>query len=499
MLTHKFLQFERPTRSRVGPNPMESMMNPRTMYEKIWDAHVIPAAAGPVPLLYIDRHFIHEATSPQAFAGLKAAGRKVRRPDLTFAVMDHSVPTKNRNPATITGNRGKLFDALARNCEETGVRLFDMNSKNQGIVHIIGPELGITQPGQTVVCGDSHTSTHGAMGTLAFGIGTSEVETALATQCLPQFKSKTLLIRIDGKRPAGITAKDLMLAVIEKVGFAGGTGHVIEYSGEAVKALSIEERMTLCSMSIECGAKAGMVSPDETTFKYLEGRPYAPRGADFDAAVNAWWAWATDDGAEFDAIVTLNAATVKPKVTWGTNPGMVADIDEAIPAPSAFKNPAERESVERALEYMDLKPGTRIVDIPLDRIFIGSCSNGQIEDLRAAARVLVGRQVAKSIKQALVVPASTQVKMQAEAEGLDKIFVNAGFEWRQSGCSMCIGMNEDVLPPGERCASTSNRNFEGRQGKGGRTHLVSPSMAAAAAIAGRFVDIRNMTITDKDI
>ncbi len=471
-------------------------MNPRTMYEKIWQAHVIPAAAGPVPLLYIDRHFIHEATSPQAFAGLKAAGRKVRRPDLTFAVMDHSVPTKNRSAAAVSGNRGKLFDALDRNCRETGVRLFDMNSKNQGIVHIIGPELGITQPGQTVVCGDSHTSTHGAMGTLAFGIGTSEVETALAAQCLPQFKSKTMLIRIDGQRPPGITAKDLMLAVIGKIGFSGGTGHVIEYGGAAVKAMSIEERMTLCSMSIECGAKSGMVSPDDATFNYLEGRPYAPRGADFAAAVQIWRAWATDDGAAFDAEVTLDASTIKPKVTWGTNPGMVADIDAAIPAPSTFESTAERESVERALQYMDLKPGTRIVDIPLDRIFIGSCSNGQIEDLRAAARVLKGKRVAKSIKQALVVPASTQVKMRAEAEGLDKIFVNAGFEWRESGCSMCIGMNEDVLPPGERCASTSNRNFEGRQGKGGRTHLVSPSMAAAAAIEGRFVDVRAMPLAE---
>lgn len=471
-------------------------MKPRTMYDKIWDAHVIPAAAGPVPLLYIDRHFIHEATSPQAFAGMKAAGRKVRRPDLTFAVMDHSVPTKNRGAAAVAGNRGKLFDALDQNCRESGVRLFDMNSKNQGIVHIIGPELGITQPGQTVVCGDSHTSTHGAMGTLAFGIGTSEVETALATQCLPQFKSKTMLVRIDGKRSAGITAKDLMLAVIEKVGFSGGTGYAIEYGGDAVKAMTIEERMTICSMSIECGAKAGMVSPDEVTFNYLKGRPYAPAGADFDAAVKTWRSWATEEGAEFDTVVTLDASHTKPKVTWGTNPGMVADIDDAIPDPSTFHSPAERESVERALKYMDLKPGTRIVDIPIDRIFIGSCSNGQIEDLRAAARVLKGKSVAKSIKQALVVPASTQVKMQAEAEGLDKIFVNAGFEWRQSGCSMCIGMNEDVLPPGERCASTSNRNFEGRQGKGGRTHLVSPSMAAAAAVEGRFVDVRDMSIAD---
>ena len=467
-------------------------MPPRTMYEKIWNTHVIPGVSAPVPLLYVDRHFIHEATSPQAFAGLKAAGRKVRRPDLTFAVMDHSVPTTGRDWRHATGNRAKLFEALDRNCRETGVRLFDLESRNQGIVHIIGPELGITQPGQTLVCGDSHTSTHGALGVLAFGIGTSEVETVLATQCLPQFKSKTMLVRIDGERPVGISAKDLMLAVIEKVGFAGGTGYVIEYAGDAVRALSIEERMTLCSMSIECGARAGMVSPDETTFSYLKGRPYAPVGAEFDLAVENWKAWATDAGAEFDAVVTLDASTIKPKITWGTNPGMVADIDQSVPEPSAYDDPEERESVVRALEYMDLKPGTPIVAIPVDRIFIGSCSNGQLEDLREAARILAGRRIAKSIKQALAVPASTQAKKQAEAEGLDKIFIAAGFEWRESGCSMCIGMNEDVLPPGERCASTSNRNFEGRQGKGGRTHLVSPSMAAAAAVAGHFVDVRAM-------
>ncbi len=463
----------------------------RTMYEKIWDAHVVSVNAAPVPLLYIDRHFIHEATSPQAFAGLKAAGRKVRRPDLTFAVMDHSVPTTSRDVSTVTGNRARLFSNLAQNCEETGVRLFDLKSRNQGIVHIIGPELGITQPGQTVVCGDSHTSTHGAVGTLAFGIGTSEVELALATQCLPQFKAKTMLVRIDGRRPNGITAKDLMLAVIEKVGFAGGTGHVIEYGGEAVRASTMEERMTLCSMSIECGAKAGMVSPDEITYAYLKGRPYVPTGSAFEAAVEGWKTWATDEGASFDTVVTLDASAVRPKVTWGTNPGMVSDIDGVVPEPAVYPDPEERESVERALEYMDLKPGTRITDIALDRVFIGSCSNGQIEDLRDAARVLAGKRVAATIKQALVVPATTQVKLQAEAEGLDRIFSEAGFEWRHSGCSMCIGMNEDVLPPGERCASTSNCNFEGRQGKGGRTHLVSPAMAAAAAVAGRFVDVRS--------
>lgn len=469
-------------------------MSARTLYEKIWDTHVISAAGVPVPWLYIDRHFIHECTSPQAFAGLKAAGRNVRRPDLTFAVMDHSVPTKDRRNTVVTGNRAKLFEALDRNCRETGVRLFDMNSKNQGIVHIIGPEMGITQPGQSIVCGDSHTSTHGALGALAFGIGTSEVETVLATQCLPQYKSKTMLVRIEGKRSRGITAKDLMLAVIEKLGFSGGTGHVIEYGGEAVRALSIEERMTLCSMSIECGARAGMVSPDETTFRYLDGRPFVPRGKDFHAAVEAWRSYATDLGAKYDSTIELNASAVVPKVTWGTNPGMVASINGVVPDPSSYADEEERESVVRALDYMDLKPGTRIVDIPIDRVFVGSCSNGQIEDLRAAAAVLAGKRISKTLKQALVVPASTQIKLQAEAEGLDRIFTEAGFEWRDSGCSMCIAMNEDVLPPGERCASTSNRNFEGRQGKGGRTHLVSPAMAAAAAIAGHFVDVRDMRI-----
>jgi 3-isopropylmalate/(R)-2-methylmalate dehydratase large subunit len=467
-------------------------MAPRTLYEKIWDTHVISAPGEPVPYLYIDRHFIHEATSPQAFAGLKAAGRKVRRPDLTFAVMDHSVPTRDRGKVPITGNRARLYEALDRNCRETGVRLFDMNSRNQGIVHIIGPEMGITQPGQTIVCGDSHTSTHGALGALAFGIGTSEVETVLATQCLPQYKSKTMLVRIEGRRSLGITAKDLMLAVVGKLGFAGGTGHVIEYGGEAVRDLSVEERMTLCSMSIECGARAGMVSPDETTFRYLEGRPFVPRGQDFERATDSWRSYATDAGAAYDATIDLDASTVLPKVTWGTNPGMVADVGGAVPDPSAYTDEEEREAVIRALEYMDLKPGTRIVDIPVDRVFIGSCSNGQIEDLRAAAAVVGRRRIARSLKQALVVPASTQIKLQAEAEGLDRIFIDAGFEWRESGCSMCIAMNEDVLPPGERCASTSNRNFEGRQGKGGRTHLVSPAMAAAAAIAGHFVDVRDI-------
>ncbi|MBI4466276.1 MAG: 3-isopropylmalate dehydratase large subunit [Acidobacteria bacterium] len=467
-------------------------MPPRTLYEKIWDAHLVVEAQP--ALIYIDRHLIHEGTSPQAFAGLKAAGRKVRRPDLTFAVMDHSVPTKNRHLPILDSNAAAQFEALARNCRETGVRLFDMHSRNQGIVHIIGPELGLTQPGQTIVCGDSHTSTHGAFGTLAFGIGTSEVEHVLATQCLQQFKSKTLLVRVEGKRRRGVTAKDVILAIIGKIGVAGGTGHVIEYGGEAIRALSMEGRMTVCNMSIEAGARAGMVAPDETTFTYLEGRPFVPRGKDFQIAVDYWKSLGSDPEAKYDRVVELNAAEVAPQVTWGTNPGMVTDVTGRVPVPASFADPVDRQAAERALEYMGLKPGTRIMDIPLDRVFIGSCTNSRIEDLRAAARVVAGKKVARTLKQALVVPGSMQVKAQAEKEGLDKVFLDAGFEWRDAGCSMCIAMNDDVLPAGERCASTSNRNFEGRQGKGGRTHLVSPLMAAAAALEGHFVDIRQWRV-----
>jgi 3-isopropylmalate/(R)-2-methylmalate dehydratase large subunit len=465
-------------------------MPPRTMFAKIWEAHAVREEPGEPSLIYIDRHLIHEGTSPQAFAGLKAAGRKVRRPDLTFAVMDHSVPTKDRNLPLVDTVAAAQFDALARNCRETGVLLFDMQSPNQGIVHVIGPELGITQPGLTIVCGDSHTSTHGAFGTLAFGIGTSEVEHVLATQCLSQFKSKTMLVRVDGRRPRGVTAKDLILAIIGKIGIAGGNGHVVEYAGEAIRELSMEGRMTVCNMSIEAGARAGMVAPDDTTFAYIEGRPFAPRGKDFQVAVDAWKAIASDPNAVFDAVVELDAARIAPQVTWGTNPGMVTDVTGRVPDPSDFRDPVEQEAAERALEYMALKPGTRIADIPLDRVFIGSCTNSRLEDLRRAARVVEGKHVSRALKQALVVPGSMVVKAQAEKEGLDKIFREAGFEWRDAGCSMCIGMNPDVLPSGERCASTSNRNFEGRQGKGGRTHLVSPMMAAAAAIAGHFVDIR---------
>ncbi len=469
-------------------------MPPRTLYEKIWDSHVVHERPGEPALIYIDRHLIHEGTSPQAFAGLKAAGRKVRRPDLTFAVMDHSVPTTDRTLPILDIDAKLQFDALTANCRETGVRLFDMFSRNQGIVHVIGPEMGITQPGQTIVCGDSHTSTHGAFGTLAFGIGTSEVEHVLATQCLSQFRSKTMQIAVNGKRPRGVTAKDIILAVIGKIGIAGGTGHVFEYRGEAIRALSMEGRMTVCNMSIEGGARAGMVAPDDTTFTYMEGRPFVPRGKEFQETVERWKMLVSDSGAKFDATVELDAAQIVPQVTWGTNPGMVTSVTGRVPDPHSFRDPADQKAATSALEYMALKPGTAIVDIPLDRVFIGSCTNSRLDDLRAAARVVAGKHVARSLKQALVVPGSRVVKAEAEKEGLDRVFQDAGFEWRDAGCSMCIGMNPDILPPGERSASTSNRNFEGRQGKGSRTHLVSPVMAAAAAIAGHFVDVREWDV-----
>ncbi len=460
------------------------------MYEKIWDAHVVHAAPAQPALIYIDRHLIHEGTSPQAFASLKAAGRKVRRPDLTFAVMDHSVPTKDRHLPIVDKDAAGQFEALARNCRETGVRLFDMHSRHQGIVHIIGPELGITQPGQTIVCGDSHTSTHGAFGTLAFGIGTSEVEHVLATQCLAQFRSKTMLILVHGRRAPGVTAKDIILHVIGTLGVDAGSGYVFEYGGEALRALSMEGRMTVCNMSIEGGARAGMVAPDDTTFAYMEGRPFVPRGKDFQHAVEFWKSFVSDSGAAYDKTVEFDAGQIAPQVTWGTSPGMVTNVGGRVPDPEQISNPDLHKAVTRALEYMGLRPGTLVVEIPLDHVFIGSCTNSRIEDLRAAAQIVAGKRVARTIKQALVVPGSRVVKAQAEKEGLDKIFIDAGFQWRDAGCSMCIGMNPDVLPAGERCASTSNRNFEGRQGKGGRTHLVSPIMAAAAAIAGHFVDIR---------
>jgi 3-isopropylmalate/(R)-2-methylmalate dehydratase large subunit len=464
------------------------------MYEKIWSSHLVVDEPGHPALIYIDRHLVHEGTSAQAFSGLKSGGRKVRRPDLTFAVMDHSVPTQNRNLPLADNVAAAQFAALDRNCKEWGVTLFDMHNPNQGIVHIIGPELGITQPGQTIVCGDSHTSTHGAFGALAFGIGTSEVEHVLATQCLAQYKFKAMRVQLNGRRARGVTAKDLILAVIGKIGIAGGTGHVIEYAGDAVRELSMEGRMTMCNMSIEGGARAGMVAPDDTTFAYMEGRPFVPRGKDFEVATDYWRSIASDSGATFGRVVELDASRIAPQVTWGTNPGMVTDVTGRVPDPGSFPDPVDREAAERALEYIGLAPGTPMTEIRLDRVFIGSCTNSRLEDLRLAAKIAEGRKIAKTLKQALVVPGSQRVKAEAEAEGLDRIFKAAGFEWRDSGCSMCIGMNADVLPSGERCASTSNRNFEGRQGKGGRTHLVSPMMAAAAAVEGHFVDIRKWDV-----
>src|SRR5206468_8839680 len=471
-------------------------MTPKTLYQKIWDSHVVHEQPGQPAIIYIDRHLIHEGTSPQAFAGLRTEGRKVRRPDLTFAVMDHSVSTTDRTLPILDNDARLQIEALEKNCRESGVRLFDMNSKNQGIVHIIGPELGITQAGQTIVCGDSHTSTNGAFGTLAFGIGTSEVEHVLATQCLVQGESKTLRILVHGKRPRGVTAKDIILAIIGKIGIGGGTGHVAEYGGQAIRELSMDGRMTVCNMTIEGGARAGMVAPDETTFAYLEGRPFVPRGKEFQEAVERWELLTPDAGAKFHMTVELQAENIAPQVTWGTNPGMVTGVTDRVPDPGSFPNPDDQKATERALHYMGLKAGTPIVDIPVDRVFIGSCTNSPLDDLRAAAHPGAGKHVAKNIKQALIVPGSRGIKSQAEKEGLDKIFTEAGFEWRDAGCSMCIGMNADVLPPHERSASTSNRNFEGRQGKDGRTHLVSPVMAAAAAIAGRFVDVRTWDLGD---
>ena len=458
----------------------------KTLSEKVWDRHVVHEGQGSEPdLLYIDLHLIHEVTSPQAFEGLRIEGRRVRRPDLTLATADHNVPTKDIDKPVEDEISRKQLEALDENCAEFGVTLYPMGDPNQGIVHVISPEQGITQPGMTIVCGDSHTSTHGAFGALAFGIGTSEVEHVLATQTLPQRRPKTMAVEVNGVTPAGVTAKDITLAIIGKLGTGGGIGHVIEYRGAAIEALSMEGRMTLCNMSIEAGARAGLVAPDETTFEYLRGRDRAPKGADFDAAIADWKTLRTDDDAVFDTVVTLDASTIRPHVTWGTNPGQVLPIDGRIPEPSSYDDPGEREAAERALKYMDLAPGTAITDIEVDTIFIGSCTNSRIEDLRLAASIADGRKVKAGIR-ALVVPGSQRVKAQAESEGLDKIFLDAGFEWREAGCSMCLGMNPDTLSPGERAASTSNRNFEGRQGRGGRTHLVSPAVAAATAIAGHF-------------
>ena len=455
----------------------------RTLAEKVWDAHVVRRGEGDEPdLLYIDLHLVHEVTSPQAFDGLRLAGRPVRRPDLTIATEDHNVPT-TPGPIVDVVSRTQV-EALRKNCAEFGVRLHPMGDREQGIVHVIGPQLGLTQPGMTVVCGDSHTSTHGAFGALAFGIGTSEVEHVLATQTLPLVRPRTMAVEIDGPLPDGVTAKDLVLSVITRIGTGGGQGHVIEYRGEAIRSLSMEGRMTVCNMSIEAGARAGMIAPDETTFDYLRGRPHAPSGADWDAAVAYWRSLATDDGATFDTVVHIDAATLAPWVTWGTNPGQGAPLSATVPDPSSFGDESARVAAERALTYMDLAPGTPLRDIRVDTVFIGSCTNGRIEDLRAVADVLRGRRVAAGVRT-LVVPGSGQVKEQAEAEGLHEVFTAAGAEWRAAGCSMCLAMNPDKLSPGERSASTSNRNFEGRQGPGGRTHLVSPPVAAATAVTGR--------------
>jgi len=464
-------------------------MTPRTLLDKIWDAHVVSQQAGEPAILYIDMHYVHEVTSAQAFDGLRLNNRRVRRPDRTLATMDHNVPTWERTRPSPDPIAVRQLEALAANCAEFGLDLYDLNDPRQGIVHVIGPELGLTQPGMTVVCGDSHTSTHGAFGSLAFGIGTSEVEHVLATQCLRQSKPRSMEIRVEGAVPPGVTAKDIILSIIAHIGVDGATGSVIEYRGEAIQALSMEGRMTVCNMSIEAGARAGMISPDETTVEYVRGRPRAPQGAGFERAAVSWLALATDDGAGFDRTVTLQARDLAPHVTWGTNPGMVAAVGGRVPRPETMPTETDRRAVERALVYMDLRPDTAIEDIALDRVFIGSCTNARLEDLRQAAEVIRGRRVHPRVR-AMVVPGSAAVRRQAEEEGLDRVFKEAGFDWRHAGCSMCLGMNPDVLQPGERCASTSNRNFEGRQGKGGRTHLVSPPMAAAAAIAGHFVDIR---------
>ncbi|EGQ8316226.1 3-isopropylmalate dehydratase large subunit [Vibrio cholerae] len=465
------------------------MSKAKTLYEKIYDAHVVVAAPGETPILYIDRHLVHEVTSPQAFDGLREKGRPVRQVSKTFATMDHNVSTTTKD-INASGEMARIqMQTLSKNCEEFGVTLYDINHKYQGIVHVMGPELGITLPGMTIVCGDSHTATHGAFGSLAFGIGTSEVEHVLATQTLKQSRAKTMKIEVRGKVAPGITAKDIVLAIIGKTTAAGGTGYVVEFCGEAIRDLSMEGRMTVCNMAIELGAKAGLIAPDATTFNYIKGRKFAPQGSDWDAAVDYWQTLKTDDDAQFDAVVTLEASKIKPQVTWGTNPGQVIAVDEPIPSPSQFTDPVERSSAEKALAYMGLEAGKMLSDYKVDKVFVGSCTNSRIEDMRAAAAVAKGKKVASHV-QALIVPGSEQVKAQAEAEGLDKIFIEAGFEWRLPGCSMCLAMNNDRLGPGERCASTSNRNFEGRQGRDGRTHLVSPAMAAAAAIAGHFVDIR---------
>jgi 3-isopropylmalate/(R)-2-methylmalate dehydratase large subunit len=455
------------------------------LFDKVWDRHLVASPEGEPPLLYIDLHLVHEVTSPQAFEGLELAGRKVRRPDLTVATMDHDVPTIGLDQPIADPLAAEQIARLRRNCAEHGITLHALGSANQGIVHVIGPQLGLTQPGMTVVCGDSHTSTHGAFGALAFGIGTTQVEHVLATQTLRQVKPDAMAVTVDGDLPPGCTAKDLVLAIIRVLGTGGGVGSVIEYRGAAIRALPMEGRMTVCNMSIEGGARAGMIAPDDTTFAYLEGRAHSPKGADWERALDDWRSLVTDDGARFDHEIHVDASTLRPAVTWGTNPAQSVSIDDAVPDPASFGTEAERQSAQRALTYMGLQPGTAMRDIAVDTVFIGSCTNGRLADLRAAAEVIRGKKVAPGVR-ALIVPGSARVKAEAEAEGLDRQFTEAGFEWRSAGCSMCLGMNGDILSPGERSASTSNRNFEGRQGPGGRTHLVSPAVAAATAVAGRF-------------
>ena len=473
------------------------MPTPKTLFEKVWESHLVAEPANEPALLYIDLHLVHEVTSPQAFDGLRMAGRKLRRPDRTVATVDHNVPTTPNRLIIEDAIAAKQIDALRKNCSEFGVELYDIQSPNQGIVHVIGPELGFTKPGMTIVCGDSHTSTHGAFGALAFGIGTSEVEHVMATQCLQQSRPKTFRISVEGELPQGVTAKDIVLGIIGRIGTDGATGHVIEYAGSAIRALSMEGRMTICNMSIEAGARAGLIAPDEATFAYLKDRPFSSQGTAWDDAVAAWSYLQTDPGATFDRELVIKAEDLTPYVTWGTNPGMVVRVTDRVPDPGVAPE-SDRRAFERALEYMDLKPGVAIEEIPIDRVFIGSCTNSRIEDLRAAAKVVTGYHVHSHVR-AMVVPGSHQVKAQAEEEGLDKVFLKAGFEWREAGCSMCLGMNPDILQPGERCASTSNRNFEGRQGRGGRTHLVSPEMAAAAAVTGHFTDIRQWEFKGEEV
>jgi 3-isopropylmalate/(R)-2-methylmalate dehydratase large subunit len=464
----------------------------RTLYDKLWDEHVVRYGEDGTALLYIDRQLVHEVTSPQAFEGLRLSGRKPWRLEANLAVPDHNVPTVDRALGIADPVSRIQVETLEANCAELGITLFPMSDRRQGIVHVVGPEEGFTQPGMTIVCGDSHTSTHGAFGALAFGIGTSEVEHVLATQCLLQRKSKSMLVSVDGQVGRGITAKDIVLAIIGEIGTAGGTGYVIEFGGDAIRALSVEGRMTVCNMTIEAGARAGLVAVDEKTIEYVRGRPYAPSGDLMERAADHWRTLVSDEGAAFDRVVRLDAASIRPQVTWGTSPEMVVPVDARVPDPARETDPVKAAGMRRALEYMGLEADTPIADIRPDKVFIGSCTNSRIEDLRAAAEVVQGRKVAESVKLAMVVPGSGLVKEQAEAEGLDAIFRDAGFEWREPGCSMCLAMNADRLEPGERCASTSNRNFEGRQGQGGRTHLVSPGMAAAAAVAGRFVDVRDL-------